>query len=104
MAENEVSPKSSEPQPEPSVPGYNEFGTAKRTLPPAMPVAIALVIVGIVIAVIAYTQRAKPVAQGAVDGAWFSQPADMENPMILISVSLRNVSDKVLYIKSIKAT
>ncbi len=104
MAENEVSPQPSEPQPEPSAPGYNEFGTARRNLPPAAPVAIALVIVGIVVALIAYTQRAKPAAQGKVDGAWFSQPADMESPMILIAVSLRNVSDKVLYIKSIKAT
>ncbi len=104
MAENEVSSKLSDQQPEPSAPGYDEFGTAKRTLPPAAPVAIALVIVGIVVALIAYTQRAKPVAQGKVDGAWFSQPANMESPMILISVSLRNVSDKVLYIKSIKAT
>src|SRR5271166_6203764 len=104
MAENEVSPKLSEPRPEPSAPGYNEFGTAKRSLPPAAPVAIALVIVGIVVAIIAYTQRAKPAAQGTVDGEWFSQPANMESPMVLIAVTLKNVSDKTLYIKGIKAT
>lgn len=104
MAENDVSPKPSEPKPEPSAPGYNEFGTAKRNLPPAAPVAIALAIVAIVVAMIAYTQRAKPAAQGSIDGAWFSQPPNMESPMILIAVSLKNVGDKTLYIKGIKAT
>jgi hypothetical protein len=107
MAENETPPKAPEPQIE-SAPvaasGYDEFGTAKRTLPPALPVAIALILVGIAIAVIAYTQRAKPAAQGTVDGQWFSQPANMDSPMVLIAVTIRNVSDKTLYIKGIKAT
>jgi hypothetical protein len=101
---DEISPKLPEEQTSPAPPGYNEFGTAKRNLPPLAPVAIALVIVAIVVAVVAYTQRSKPIAQGTVDGAWFSQPANMESPMILIAVSVRNVSDKVLYIKGIKAT
>ena len=104
MAENEVPPNPTESQPEPTGSGYNEFGTAKRNLPPAAPVAIALIVVGIVVAIVAYTQRAKPAAQGTVDGEWFSQPANMENPMILIAVTLKNVSDKTLYIKSINAT
>ena len=103
MAENEVSPKPTQPQPEPQAPGYDEFGTAKRNLPPAAPVAIALAVVGIVVAIVAYTQRAKPAAQGSIDGAWFSQPANMPSPMVLIEVSLHNVGDKTLYIKSISA-
>jgi hypothetical protein len=103
MAENEVSPKPTQPQPAPQAPRYDEFGTAKRTLPPAAPVAIALAIVAIVIGIIAYTQRAKPAAQGSITSAWFSQPANMESPMILLNVTLRNVSDKTLYIKDIQA-
>jgi len=104
MAENEIPPKPPEAQVTAAPSAYDEFGTAKRTLPPAAPVAIALVIVGIVVAIIAYTQRAKPAAQGTVDGEWFSQPANMESPMVLIAVTLKNVSDKTLYIKGIKAT
>ena len=84
-------------------PGYEEFGTAKRNLPPAAPVGIAIVIVAIVVAIIAYTQRAKPAAAGTIDGVWFSQPANMPSPMILIAVTIRNVSDKTLYIKDMKA-
>ncbi len=89
--------------PVPQRPGYDEFGTAKRNLPPAAPVAIALAVVAIVVGIIAYTQRAKPAAQASIDGAWFSRPANMPSPMVLLAVTLQNVSDKTLYIKSIKA-
>ncbi len=85
------------------VPAYEEFGGAKRNLPPMAPVAVAIVIVAIVVAMLAYTQRAKPVAQGGIDAAYFSQPANMTSPMILMEVTLRNVGEKTLYIKSIKA-
>lgn len=120
MAENEIPPKPGEefpPTPENETPpesgtleiaspqdlAYDEFGTAKRSLPPLAPVAIAIVLVAVVVAIIAYTQRAKPVAQGNIDGVWFSQPANMPSPMILVAFTLRNVSDKTLYVKDISA-
>lgn len=102
MPENQVPPTPAEPQAD-VAPGYDEFGTAKRTLPPAAPVAIAIVVVAVVVAIVAYTQRAKPVAQGTIDGAWFSQPANLSSPMILLEVTLHNVGEKRLYIKDIKA-
>lgn len=81
---------------------YQEFGTAKRNLPPMAPVAVALVLVGLVVAVVMYINRAKPAAQGNIGGVFFSQPANMPSPMILITVTLHNVGDKTLYIKDIK--
>ncbi|MGC2111519.1 MAG: hypothetical protein WA655_18530 [Candidatus Korobacteraceae bacterium] len=105
MSENVNSPQPGSPKSEPAqASAYDEFGTAKRTLPPMAPVAIAIVLVAIVVAVIAYTERAKPVAQGGIDAAYFSQPANMPSPMILLEVTLRNVGDKTLYIKDIKAS
>ena len=85
------------------VPIMEEFDSAKRSLPPAVPVVIALVVVGIVVAVIAFLERSKPVAQGGIDAVYASQPADMTNTMVAIQVTLRNVGDKALYIKSISA-
>ncbi|MGZ4835773.1 MAG: DUF4352 domain-containing protein [Terriglobales bacterium] len=85
------------------VPITEEFDSAKRSLPPAVPVVIALVIVGIVVGVIAFVERSKPVAQGGIDAVFASQPADMTNTMVAIQVTLRNVGDKALYIKSISA-
>lgn len=87
----------------PSGLAYDEFGTAKRNLPPAAPVAIAIVLVAVVVGILAYINRAKPAAQGSIDGVWFSQPANMPSPMILIEVTLHNTGDKTLYIKDIKA-
>ena len=85
------------------VPITEEFDSAKRTLPPVAPVAIALVVVAIVVGVIAYLNRAKPVAQGGIDTVYFSEPAGMANGMVLLQVTLRNVGSKTLYIKAIKA-
>lgn len=85
------------------VPITEEFDSAKRTLPAAAPVAIALVVVAIVIGIIAFLFRAKPVAQGGIDAVYFSEPASMTNGMVLLQVTLRNVSGKTLYIKSITA-
>ena len=83
MAENEVPKKPDSP----GAPAYDaghvpiteEFDSAKRTLPPVAPVAIALVVVAIVVAIIAYTERAKPVVQGGINAVYFSQPAGMSS-------------------------
>jgi hypothetical protein len=102
--ENETPPELTSAESAPAdAPAYDEFGTAKRSLPPIAPVAIAIVLVAVVVAIIAYTQRAKPMAQGSIDGVWFSQPANMPSPMILVAFTLRNVSDKTLYVKDISA-
>ena len=101
MATNETPPHI-EPPSKSQTSSYDEFGTAKRNLPPAAPVAIALGIVAVVIGIVAYVNRAKPVAQGTVDGAWFSQPANMQTPMIMVAVTLRNVGEKPLFVNSIK--
>ena len=84
------------------VPITEEFDSAKRMLPPAAPVAIALVVVAIVVGIIAYLFRAKPVAQGGIDAVFFSEPAGMTNGMVLTQVTLRNIGSKTLYIKNIK--
>lgn len=92
------------PQPPPSRKNaYDEFGTATRNLPPVAPVAVAIVLVAVVVAILVYINRAKPTAQANIDSMYFSQPAGMPNPMILFVVTVRNIGDKTLYIKSINA-
>jgi uncharacterized protein DUF4352 len=104
MADNEVPPKPPQPQFDAGhVPITEEFDSPKRSLPPAVPVVIALVVVAIVVGVIAFVERSKPVAQGGIDAVYASQPANMTNTMVLLQVTMRNVGDKALYIKSISA-
>jgi hypothetical protein len=104
MPDSELPPKLDRPEPktEPA-PAYDEFSSARRNLPSIAPLTIAILLVAGVIGIIAYTERAKPVGQGSIDGVWFSQPANMPSPMILIEATVRNVGKKPLYIKDISA-
>jgi hypothetical protein len=104
MAENNVPPKSVKPEYDAGhVPITEELDSAKRTLPPAAPVAIALVAVAIVVAIIAFAFRAKPVAQGGIDAVYVSVQPNQPNIFVPIQVTLRNVGEKTLYIKDVKA-
>jgi hypothetical protein len=85
------------------VPITEEFDSAKRTLPPVAPLVAALVVVVVFIAGVAYVFRAKPVAQGQIDQAFAMQEADKANSMVLLQVTVRNVGDKPLYVKEVKA-
>jgi hypothetical protein len=85
------------------VPITEEFDSPRRTLPPILPLVIALVVVVVFIAGVAYIFRAKPIAQGGIDNVYFSQKKDQPNGMLSIQVSLRAVGDRPLYIKSITA-
>ncbi len=113
MADNQVPPKAAnQPPREPGRPQFSaghvpiteEFDSAKRTLPPAAPVAIALVVVAIVVAIIAFAFRAKPVAQGGIDAVYVSTQPGQPNIFVPIQVTLRNVTDKTIYIKEIGAS
>ncbi len=85
------------------VPITEEFDSARRTLPPVAPLAIALVAVVVFIVGVAYIFRSKPVAQGQIDQAFAMQQEENPYSMVLMQVTLRNVGDKPLFIKEIKA-
>ena len=85
------------------VPMTEEFDSPKRTLPPAVHVVVALVVVAVAIGIIAYVERAQPAAQGGIDEVFYSQPAGMSNAMVLMQVTMANVGDKPLWIKNITA-
>src|ERR1035437_10126458 len=101
MADNPTPPK---PQYDAGhVPSTEEFDSPKRSLPPAVPVVIALVVVAIVVGVIVCGEPSKPVAQGGIDSVYASQPAGMTSTMIALQVTVTNVVDKALYINSSSA-
>jgi len=85
------------------VPITEEFDSAKRTLPPVAPLAVALVVVVVFIVGVAYIFRSKPVAQGQIDQAFAMQQEENPYSMVLMQVTLRNIGDKPLFIKEIKA-
>ena len=85
------------------VPMGEEFDKAKWTLPPWQPVAIALVVVGVIVGIIAYTNKAKPPASGGIDEVTaVAVPGD--STMAAINVHFANTSQYLIKVHSIKAT
>jgi hypothetical protein len=88
-------------------PGVNigeEFGTAKRNLPPAKIVVIALAAAAIVLGSLAFVQRAKPQGGGSVDNISAAEVPNQNSVMVAVNVTVRNGGEKPLWIHTIKAT
>ncbi len=94
------------PATSPQVTEFNigeEFGTAKRNLPPVGIVLICIAAVAVVVAIFAFHQRAKPQGAGAID---FVSVAEVPNQGIVLSAitfTLHNTADKSLWIHTLKA-
>jgi hypothetical protein len=104
-----------EPTPEPDAtpmidlgpgPGINigeEFGTAKRNLPPAKIVAIVLGVAAVLLGIFAFVTRAKPQGDGSVDNISVVDVPDQHAVMVAVNVTLHNSGKKSLWIHDIKA-
>lgn len=83
------------------VPMGEEFDRAKWTLPPMVPVVIAAAVVAVIIAVVAFTNRAKPVMSGGITQV---VSADQQgNTMVAVQVKINNVVDRQLWIRNIES-
>jgi hypothetical protein len=90
------------PQPGPTIRIGDEFGTAKRNLPPAKVLLLALAGVLILAAIIAFTQRAKPQATGSIDNVVAVQIPNQDAVLVALTLTLDNSSDKPLSVRSIQ--
>jgi hypothetical protein len=78
-----------------------EMDSAKWTLPPMVPILGALVGVAVVVGLITFTTRAKPVVEGAITRV---AAAEQEtNTMVAVQVKLENKIQKQLWIKDIRS-
>ena len=104
-----------EPTPEPDStpmidlgpgPGINigeEFGTAKRSLPPAKIVAIVLGVAAVFLGIFAFVTRAKPQGNGSVDNIAVAEIPDQHAVMVAVNITLHNSGEKSLWVHDIKA-
>ncbi len=108
------SPSSTPPPPAPEPPStpneqtdFNigeEYGTARKSLPPAGIVAICLVVVVAIAALWALTHRAHAQATGAIDDV-VSVPIPGEDMvMVALNVSIQNGGEKPSWIHTIQVT
>lgn len=101
MPEN-AKPQPAAPQPDAGhVPITEEFDRAKWTLPPVIPIAIAVAAVAIVVAIVAFTNRATPVASANIVKVATADQSG--NTMVGVQVKLDNKIPKQLWIKDISS-
>jgi hypothetical protein len=79
-----------------------EYGTAKKNLPPAKIVLIAVGAVLVIVLIASFVKRAKPQASGTLDNVAAVQIPDQDSTMVALTFTLRNTSDKMLYVRGIE--
>jgi hypothetical protein len=80
----------------------DEFGTAKRNLPPAGIVFACIAVVAVVIGIFSYVQRSKPQGSGSIDYVNAAEVPDQNMVLVALTVTLRNTGQKPLWIHTVK--
>jgi hypothetical protein len=79
-----------------------EYGTAKKNLPPAKIVLICVAAVAVVIVIASFVKRAKPQANGSLDNVVAVEIPGQGSTMVALTFTLTNTSDKILYVRSLQ--
>ena len=90
------------PQRGPTINIADEFGTAKRNLPPVKPLLVAMAGVLIIAGVVALTQRAKPQGVGMLDSVTAAQIPGQNASLVALTFTLRNSGTKSLWVRGIQ--
>jgi hypothetical protein len=80
-----------------------EFGTAKRTLPPAGIVLICIAAVAAIVGIFAFTERPKPQGAGSIDFVTAADVPGQDMILAAITLTLRNTGKRPLWIHTLKA-
>ena len=81
-----------------------EYGTAKKNLPPVKIVLIAIAAVLVVVVFASFLKRAKPQASGSLDNVAAVEIPGQGSTMVALTFTIRNTSDKILYVHSIQSS
>jgi hypothetical protein len=90
------------PEPQEKFDIGEEYGTARKSLPPAGIVAICVVVVIAIVAIYSFTNRVKQHSTGTIDDVVTTAVPGQNMVMVAINVSLQNNEKKPLWIKSIQ--
>jgi len=80
----------------------DEFGTAKRNLPPVKILLIALLGVLAIAGGVSFFQRAKPQAAGSLDGVTAVQIPAQNAVLVALTFTLHNSGEKTLWVRNIQ--
>ncbi len=79
-----------------------EYGTAKKNLPPAKIVLIAIGIVLVVVVIASVLKRATPQAYGSVDNVAAVEIPGQGSTMVALTITIHNTSEKILYVHTLE--
>ena len=88
--------------PGPTINIGEEYGTAKKNLPPAKIVLLAVAGVLVVVLIASFLKRAKPQATGSLDNVVAVEIPGQSSTMVALTFTLTNTSDKILYVHSLQ--
>jgi len=100
-------PQTPAPPAPPAGPTINigeEYGTAKKNLPPAKIVAIAIAAVLVVVFIASFLKRAKPQGGGSLDNVVAVEIPGQNATLAALTFTLQNSSDKALYVHSLQGS
>lgn len=100
-------PQTPPPPAPPAGPTINigeEYGTAKKNLPPAKIVAIAIAAVLVVVFIASFLKRAKPQGGGSLDNVVAVEIPGQNATLAALTFTLQNSSDKALYVHSLQGS
>jgi hypothetical protein len=80
-----------------------EYGTARRTLPPAGIVVICIAAVAVIVGIFAFKERAKPQGAGAINFVAEAEVPQQNIILVAITLTLRNTAERPLWIHTLKA-
>jgi hypothetical protein len=80
-----------------------EFGTAKRNLPPVRIVLICIAAVAVVVGIYAFKERPKPQGTGSIDFVAAAEVPGQDTILVAITTTLKNTGEKPLVIHTITA-
>ncbi len=100
-------PKPLAPPAKPTGPTINigeEYGTAKKNLPPAKIVLIAIGAVLVVVLIASFVKRAKPQATGSLDNVTAVEIPGQSSTMVALTFTIHNNSEKMLYVRTVEGS
>jgi hypothetical protein len=89
-------------QPGPTINIGEEFGTAKRNLPPARIVGLTVAGVVLLVAIYAFFARAKPQGGGSLDSVVAAEIPGQNAVLVALTFTLHNAPAKPLWVHDIK--
>lgn len=112
MSDPAVTPPAQPPAPEhSSVPDQptdfdisEEYGTARKNLPPLRILLICVAAVAVLVAIYSLTHRAHTVSSGSIENVVAVPMPGQDAVMVAVNVSLQNGEDKPIWIKSIQVS